>query len=89
MQFAAQAAAQPVAPPLLPPGLSAWITPEIVADTLQTFQPFYDTSLTVDEAVEILLSAGRLLAILNTDNAKAKGEGNEAAKTPEASIRAA
>lgn len=51
----------------LPPGTPAWITPELVRLTLETWQPFYHDSLTTDAAVTILLSAGRLFSLLSRE----------------------
>src|SRR5207247_2254558 len=48
----------------LPPGTPAWITPELVQLTLSVWQPYYDTPLTVADAVTILMDVGRLLGEL-------------------------
>lgn len=53
--------------PVLPPGLPTWITPEAVADTLATWQPYYRHRLTVDDAVAMLLDLGNLFALLYGD----------------------
>ena len=42
-------------------GKPAWITPELVKETLQTWQPRYNAPLTEADAVEILHAFGRLL----------------------------
>lgn len=52
----------------LPPGTPAWITPELVQRTIRVWQPFYPSSLTLDDAVTILSSVGRLFQILSRDD---------------------
>jgi hypothetical protein len=42
-------------------GKPAWITPELVEDTLQTWQPHYNQELSETDAVEILQSVARLI----------------------------
>lgn len=41
-----------------------WITPELIEETLQTWQPYYNEPLSEADAVEILQSVGRLLDCL-------------------------
>jgi hypothetical protein len=50
--------------PAVPAGAPAWITPEIVADTIETWQPYYAVPLTVADSLEILQSVSRLLDAL-------------------------
>ena len=45
----------------------AWITPELIAETLETWQPYYAESLTTADAVEILCTVGGLLDGLGED----------------------
>lgn len=45
----------------VPAALPDWITPELVKDTIETWQPYYAQPLTESEAVEILRGVGRLL----------------------------
>jgi hypothetical protein len=45
-------------------GIPAWITPELIKDTLQTWQPYYNQQLSEADAVEILQSVGRLLDVM-------------------------
>lgn len=54
----------PVRERVVPQGVPAWITAEVIEDTLRTFQPFYPYDLTVDEAVGILLNVGNLFRVL-------------------------
>jgi len=64
--------------PVLPPGLPAWISAEAIADTLRTFQPYYEQTLTVDDAIEMLMAAGNLFDVLKDDsNAEDKGKANQ------------
>ena len=54
----------PSVTPLVPAGAPAWITPELITVTLDTWQPYYPECLTVTDAVEILHTVGRLLDCL-------------------------
>lgn len=47
--------------PVAAPG---WITPELLADTLETWQPYYTERLTVADSLDILLSVSRLIDAL-------------------------
>jgi len=51
----------------LPPNAPAWITPALARKTIQTWQPFYEKLLTLDDAVTILTSVGRLFEVLSRD----------------------
>jgi len=42
-------------------GKPVWITPELVEETLQTWQPYYNQELSECDAVEILQSVARLI----------------------------
>lgn len=42
----------------------AWITPELIADTIETWQPYYVDRLTADDALEILLNVGAVIETL-------------------------
>jgi hypothetical protein len=48
----------------LPPGTPNWITPELVEQTLAVWQPRYQCSLSVEDAVAILMGAERLVRTL-------------------------
>ncbi len=50
---------------VVPEGAPAWITPPLIRETLATWQPFYRDSMTVDDAVTILKSVGRLFEVLS------------------------
>lgn len=49
----------------VPPGTPAWITADLIEHTLRIWQPRYPTPLTPDDAVYIILNAGRLLDVLS------------------------
>lgn len=50
----------------IPDGAPSWITSELIANTLDTWQPYYAERLTVDDAVAILQAVGRLADVLGT-----------------------
>lgn len=45
----------------IPAGAPTWVTPELINDTISTWQSVYQRSLTLEDALEILLSVGHLL----------------------------
>ncbi len=49
----------------VPPDTPAWITPALIAATIETWQPFYKSRLTVAEASTMLRDLGRLFGILS------------------------
>jgi hypothetical protein len=51
---------------VLPAGTPDWITPELVEATVCTWQPYYKTPLTIDDAIEIIRSAGLLFNAFST-----------------------
>lgn len=51
----------------VPPGTPRWISPELIAETLQTWQPYYQKALTPEEAVAIIKSVGRLVDVLTRE----------------------
>jgi hypothetical protein len=55
--YAVAAGAQPG---ILPAGTPDWITPELVEQTVRVWQPFYQTLLTPEDAVTIILNVGRM-----------------------------
>lgn len=42
----------------------SWVTPELIKYTLSTWQPYYQETLTEDDAVEMLLTVGNLYRVL-------------------------
>ena len=49
---------------VVPAGTPAWITPELLEQTIATWQPYYQQPLTVEGALEILIDVGRLFTVL-------------------------
>ena len=54
---------QPLDPVLQ--GIPSWITPELIADTIRTWQRYYTEPLTAKDAVGILVGVGNLFASLS------------------------
>ena len=50
-----------------PAGAPEWVTVALLEDTLAAWQPYYPHPLTVDDALEILLTVGRLFDALGDD----------------------
>lgn len=46
--------------PCLPPGTPAWITPTLVQQTIEVWQPRYQEQLTVEDAVAMILAVSHL-----------------------------
>lgn len=49
-------------------GLPDWITPDLVAETIDVWQSRYDKQLTDRDAIEILLGTAALLDALGEDD---------------------
>jgi len=49
----------------LPEGTPTWITPELVELTVKTWQPYYPQPLTIDEAIDMIRSVGRMWEALS------------------------
>lgn len=49
---------------VLPPATPAWITPELVEQTLNTWQPYYQEPLTIDDAIGMIRNAGLMFDAL-------------------------
>ena len=64
MEARASASLHPAALEAMPPGAPSWITPELIADTIETWQPYYELDLTVNDALEILQGVGNLIDVL-------------------------
>ena len=58
---------QPTVPVAVPPGAPDWITPELLAETIEIWQPYYRTTLTSADAAEILTNVTQLFIQLETD----------------------
>ena len=46
----------------------AWVTPELLKSTLDTWQPYYEERLTNTDALEILMRIGQLVDALGMPN---------------------
>ena len=46
---------------LVPASARAWVSAELIEETLRVWQPYYADPLTVDDAVDIMLAAAGLL----------------------------
>ncbi len=54
------------APPVaVPAGAPRWVTPELLADTLRVWQPYYG-SLTPQDALNIIVNVGNLFDVLRS-----------------------
>lgn len=49
----------------VPPGTPAWITAELIEHTIRIWQPFYEHPLISEQAVEIIMSADRMMGVLS------------------------
>lgn len=49
---------------VLPDDAPAWISEELIRETLRVWQPYYAHPLTVDEAIEMISNVGRLFSDL-------------------------
>ena len=59
-----------------PAGAPAWITTDLIASTILTWQPYYNEPLTSEVVLEILLSVDRLIELLeSTDGETVSGPG--------------
>ena len=48
--------------------LPAWITADLIAETLRVWQPYYAPPLTPEDAIGILLNVGNLFGVLSGVN---------------------
>jgi hypothetical protein len=51
----------------VPPGAPAWVTPELITDTLRVWQPYYDIPLTADDALDMIVHVWQLFDVLYGD----------------------
>jgi hypothetical protein len=51
---------------IVPAGTPEWITAELIEKTIQVWQPYYNTPLATDDAVEIIRNVGRLFDTIST-----------------------
>lgn len=60
-----------------PEGAPTWITVRMIVNTIETWQPYYPTPLTEEDAVGILIAADRLAAALGEqDGEEVPGSGS-------------
>ncbi len=50
---------------VVPAGAPAWVTPELIALTLRTWQPYYEAPLTPEDACAMILTFSELFAVLS------------------------
>ncbi|MBX3376755.1 MAG: hypothetical protein KF678_07100 [Phycisphaeraceae bacterium] len=55
------------APASLPVGTPEWITPDLVLLTRKVWEPRYGKPLSVEEAITIILTTGRLFELLKRE----------------------
>jgi hypothetical protein len=55
--------APPVPPIAVPAGAPRWVTPELLADTLRVWQPYYG-NLTPQDGLSIILNVSNLFDVL-------------------------
>jgi hypothetical protein len=51
---------------IVPAGTPDWITPELIEQTIRVWQPYYQATLTPEEAVTMILGVGRLFQALSS-----------------------
>lgn len=51
----------------LPPGTPEWVSAELLALTIRTWQPYYSEPLTPEEAIAIIRNVGRLMDVLTRE----------------------
>ena len=55
-----------IVPSSLQQSVPAWVSEELIAETLDVWNPYYAARLTRADAIEILQSVGRLVDVLET-----------------------
>jgi len=53
-------------PGIVPTGTPDWITGELIEKTIRVWQPYYQATLTPEEAVTMILNVGRLYGVLSS-----------------------
>jgi len=51
-----------------PRGTADWISSDLIADTIATWQPYYAEPLTIDEVIAMIEGVGRLMEPLPRDS---------------------
>jgi hypothetical protein len=57
----------------VPDGAPAWITVELIQKTIETWQPYYESRLLPEDALEILMGVGRMMEAISRDSRKNAG----------------
>ena len=52
---------------VLPAGTPDWITPQLVAETIRVWQPYYCEVITPEDAVTMIRNVGRLYQALSSE----------------------
>ena len=60
----------------VPPGAPSWVTPELIAHTLRVWQPYYREQLIPEDALDMILSVGRIVEVVQ------RGGGHETVCCP-------
>ena len=60
-------AAKDAAAGCVPAGTPEWITPQLIAETIRVWQPYYREVLTPEEAVTMIRNVGRLYQALSSE----------------------
>jgi len=61
---------------VVPAGTPDWITAELIEQTIRVWQPYYETPLTIDDAIDIIRNAGLLFDALSSRRSGALIAGN-------------
>ena len=51
---------------IVPAGTPHWITAELIEATIRVWQPYYDTVISPEEALDIIRGVGQLFSILRS-----------------------
>ena len=51
---------------IVPTGSPDWITADLIEQTIRVWQPYYEAVLSSEDAVQLILSAGRLYQALSS-----------------------
>ena len=51
---------------IVPAGTPDWITAELIEATIRTWQPYYEATITPEEAVTMVVDVGRLFEALSS-----------------------
>jgi hypothetical protein len=50
---------------MVPQGSPAWISAELIEETLRVCQPYYANPLTIEDAIDMMQAVGQLVGILS------------------------